>query len=252
MRNKYFLLCLITLIILTLCSCIFAPSDPPSYKYRGDNVAEYAAANYSIFGMKTGEEDKVIVLEKDDYGRTMFLLRTQSWIVHNQSIAAILITQSSSDKEVQYYELNNVMYCYTDYFEPSWELCSSLFSFEQISQLKENNDWGKELNLNKAVSKKIIVSDVDAQLIQQKEIDKVIIDLYGDEDNTFYDPLTQYSNGKVVYLVGRPLYNNLDDYSEEFYIVVFFPASNLQNQKCIYEKVYDVKNYQEQLYELIR
>ena len=141
--------------------------------------------------------------------------------------------------------------CTDNYFDVSAEIVSSFFTNEQISQLKEKNDWGKELNLDKATTRSICTSDVDSKFLSEKEINKIIIDLYGDDDNTFTDAMTQYSNGKSVYLFGRPLYDRLDDYSEEYYIVVILPKTNEHNQKYIYEKVEDVSNCQKQLSELL-
>lgn len=252
-KNKLFLfdIFLVLLIILTV---VLTSCDPPTFVYRGDNQALYTAANNSILGMKTGEVDELYVVEKDAYGRTLYFVKTKSWMNHGEDnyVAALLISQADSDTEVSYYEYENVIWLYTSYFNIDSDTVFSFFTDEQISQLKERNDWNKNIDFDKLITKNICTSDYKSDFIEKKEIKKIIIELFGDDDNIFSDPLTQYSNGKGTYLIGSRINDNGDDYSGEYYIVVLLPQDSQNNQKYIYEKVEDIYKCQEQLNELIK
>ena len=246
MKNRIFSLLFIVSIIFILCSC-----DPPSYKYRGYNQSLYTAANHSILGMKTGEMDKVIVLEKDSYGRTLYLVQTRSWGAQDKYIAAIMISQSDSESHVAYYEYDNVIFRYTDFFKASEESASSLFTEHEFSQLKELNDWEKSLSLDKTVKKDICSSDAEVNFISESQLNSVKKEIFGDADDVFSDLMTQCADGKVVCFMGRSLYDKTSNRKEEFYIVIFLPEETNQGKKYIYEKINDLYDCQEQLYGLI-
>ena len=238
-------------VSIILSSCIF-PSDPPSYAYRGDHKGLYTAANYSILGMRTGSEDKVIVLTTDSYGRTLYFLKTNTWIKQDKYIAAILVSQSNSDSDVSYYVENNVSYIYTDRFDVTEESCYSFFTKEAISELKEKNDWEKPLDLSKATIKNICTSDYDLNFAPKNKIKNAITDIFGkdNDNNIFYDPIIQCSNGGSAYLVGSPRYksgDNIDNSNNDFYFVVFYN----KGEKFIYEKIADIHNCDKQLHQLL-
>ena len=248
-KNKLLpLILLSTLFLLTSCKyIIIAPSDPFSGEYREENKAQYSAANYSILGMKTHESDKVIILEEDNYGRTLCFLRTKTYFSTDKYIAAIFITQADDESSSAFFEFDNILYCYTDFFQLSEDIHLSFFSNEKIEQLKEKNNWG----LNKVLTRDVYCSDYHLELVSKKEIEHAITTILGDDEDTFYDPLNKYSNGKIVYLIGRPKFESTSTYEKEYYIVVFSKDSTEDEPKYVYEKIDDIYNCQTQLKALV-
>ena len=232
-------------LLLVLCSC-----DPPTFVYRGENKALYTAASNSVFAMTTNEMDRVLVLEKDDYGRSLYLVRANACIASDTFVAALLISQRDSESDVSYYEYDNVIYRYTDFFSPSETDVISPFTEDDISKLKEQNDWGKELNFEKMTTKSICTSDAYATLVSEAQLNVVRNVLFGSDSNVFFDPMTQYSNGKAVYhMTFSPSLENGED---ESYILVFLPEATQQGRKYVYEKIEDLSEAQKQLDKLVR
>ena len=245
MRNKHFLLILL-LAVLILVSC-----DPPSNVYDGENTALYSVANYSFFGMQTAAFDDVFVLDTDNFGRTLCLVRTRSWLVEDKYVAILLVAQSYNESEVAYYEFENILYCFTDYFIPSEEFMFTIFTCDQITDLKERNDWNQALNTNKMTTKKICLADYKLEFVETDKINIAISDLLIDDSSVFFDPFIQYADGTSVYLIGNIVYGESFTHGINNYIVVFLAESSPENQTYIFEKVDDVYNCQEQIKRLL-
>ena len=247
-KNKIYFLILILVLICNLISC-----DPPTYAYRGDNISLYTAANNSILGMRSGEMDQIYVLETDEYGRNLYFIRTRAWVPYagNEYIAALLVSQSSSDTDVSYYEYDNVICCYTKYFDVIDTAAYAFFSDEQKSELKRANDWGEKIKVNKLTTKGACSCDVDSHFIDETARKSIAFELFGDDNGVFSDPLTQFLNGKRVYLFCHSNYGDIHDSAPECYLVVFCSEAEQTGKGYSCVKIEDISQCQEQLKNLL-
>ena len=137
--------CIVVLyLIVTLC---FVGCDSFNY-YKGDNEGPrydlLTVAIHSIIGAEgyTWHDDAptIEVLELDEYNRTLFRY-TDSWAVSKYSL---VISQKTEGNEVYYYSDANFITSEDGDFDE-----------KDIEQLKQDNDWNKELDDSKMISKKI-------------------------------------------------------------------------------------------------
>ena len=245
MKNKISFLLALMCFLFVLCSC-----DPPTFVYRGENKALYTAASNSIFAMTTNEMDRVVVLERDDYGRTLYLVRANSCIMSDTFVAAMLISQCDSESDVSYYEYDNVIYRYTEFFAPPEDDLISPFTEDDISKLKELNDWGEELNFEKMTTKSICTSDAYVNLVSEAQLNVVRNVLFGSDLDVFFDPMTQYSNGRAVYHMRVSSFDK--NKKDESYILVFLPEVTNRGREYVYEKIENPYDIQAQLNKLIK
>ena len=253
--KKLILILLMLSLITSLSSCIFSPFipwDPTSYTYDGDNKPLYSAANYSILGMKTDALDKVLVLEHDGYGRTMYLVRTNSWICQDKFIVALLISQACTEQSVSYYHGRNVTYVYADYFELTTDSLSAFFDDSQIDDLKSENDWGKPIQADKCIERAINVSDYDAEFVSQDMLDRVADEIFPDEGLICFDPIAQLTVPQPDGCFSAYLCVDISENSSGVcYLVVFHPESDAGELNFLYQELEDESDYQEQLDEMI-
>ena len=89
--------------------------------------------------MNTAQFDNVEKIEEDIYGRCYYSYKTYSTAFHYE-IEIHVISQKETKTEIDYYP----DYCYI-----ARESEGDPFSEEDIARLKERNDWGKPLNVEK-------------------------------------------------------------------------------------------------------
>ena len=136
--GRFCILLAICFILVSLCAC-----DPV---FRGSILdMKYAdlfqVAAYSSFGVTTSTRlmgmNSIVVLEKDLYGRTLFLYNDNfnfsSWF---KGCKGLFIAQKSEDNTVWFYE---------DFCYKMWGGTEKL-DWAYIDTLKEQNDWGKPIN----------------------------------------------------------------------------------------------------------
>lgn len=133
-------------------------------KYLGDSLAvcgSYAVPGMFCFELKGGTYSYE-VLEEDVYGRILFLYTTYHCVT-DQEETAVVICQSMDQDYVYFYE--DICWMIGEYTE------------DDIAILKEQNDWEKELNVDKMSKRKdkvtfdywIEVEDVlDTHLLMEK------------------------------------------------------------------------------------
>ncbi len=241
MKTKWHIVSLLFIILLALAAC-----EPNPRIYRDEYPALYAAANYSIFGMQTAESDRVFVVETDEYGRTLYFVYSYSPILPDKRIAALLIAQTHTDDEVSYYEKENVLYCFVDkvaFFESAKEFAESYFSKEQISFLKERNDWGKEINNEKYVVRPICTYDAEIKPISKENEEKIEKLFFNNNGDIFFDYMPPCADGTVVGLVKHRASGG----KWENYILLFRPGDDLREEICICERIEEPQNHREQL-----
>ena len=223
-------------------SC-FYPSDSNPYTYRGNYPEAYAVANYSLLGMVTSESDKVALIDTDEYGRALYLLRTRSWLSYENYAAVLVITQTNTDKEVLYNGFESTIYCFTSWFDPEKMSVQEFFTEKDVSALKEMNFWGTPLSDDHGSQKSIVCADEN--LIPKEKVNDVLYALFGEEHQVFYDPMASF-DGNVVYLMGT--YDRTNDQwkTTKAYMVVFYPVDE-EKYHYAFEEVQSPDSFQEQL-----
>ena len=122
------LFCILVSIVPMLGGCAF--------DYTYDRVVGVTQACYAIPGCYTSDKhaSRVKFIEKDQYNRKLFAIRISG-------INAIMISQKCDERLVYYYD--NVSYACTKEY--------AKYTYSEIEELKDKNDWGKELNVDKMI-----------------------------------------------------------------------------------------------------
>ena len=119
------------------------------YTYNGKYPDLYTTAVCNIFGVSgfshNGDreyESVIEIIEKDDYGRTLYLYQEEQFSDEDGYHGGLVIMQYSDDKMVYYYE-----HCYLPIYTTSIEKIDyrTIFDAEQIENLKISNDWNNEI-----------------------------------------------------------------------------------------------------------
>ena len=219
-RIKHILAILIcTIIVLTVCtSCILL-----EYKYRGEKTDLYTVAVNNIFGIfgytSNGEivyDPEISVIETDKYGRTLFFYNENCGQGDDYGMAFVIM-QKSDDGYAYYYQDD----CYAPFFDNSdyfWDsyddgkgyVQATELSTEIIDDLKEKNDWDKEIDLTKCTKTKISGEKPEGKLPRGDWFFEESIYSYakangylGTDDNAvkFYEFCNADSSGKELYYV---------------------------------------------------
>lgn len=176
LRYVFWALLLTILVCLTGCTA-------RDYIYEGKHKDLYTVAVCNIFGaygcgwgIHFTAAPNIEIIENDDYGRTLFFYDENDGDLVQFFGTAILIMQKSEGGYVYYYQDD----CYTPYYNvdrPTYNHpeYSEIFTEEAIAQLKERNDWNKEINIEKCTKSKIVNKKEDSPLrLKDKDFDNAI------------------------------------------------------------------------------
>ena len=200
--------------------------------YRGEYQDLYTEAihsilwnaGYSSYHHNTAQPE-IKILEKDDYGRTLYTY-FENWNAEYN----LVISQYSDDDYVYYYEDCNFL---------TKEITNPLTEFSKVEAdyLKSLNDWGKEINPEKCVKKPI--TNVKPSIPCDEKIieEKVALQFKADEKRSWtgLSYLTSDSVGNFIVYGYINLYD--DDKLIQFAIIIdadceefkFFVPSELYN-----------------------
>ena len=143
MRGNRKIVLLVTCILCV--SFLLIACDPP-LRYIGENVELMAVALYSIPCVDSRRNDQLIVLETDQYGRTLFaVLFTASGMIRDsfdECVLGVFVAQGSDESVSYFYGERNYMLSMIDAEVPlTEELVQKRFSMGAINALKKQNDW---------------------------------------------------------------------------------------------------------------
>ena len=218
-KLKSAVLCLIvTVFCIFSQGCFLSP-----YKYSGEYVDLYTVAVNSIFKangyISNGEvlRDPIIeIIEEDKYGRVLFYYYEGCGYYDKEHMYdaeyyndgyTILIMQKKTDSYVYFYE----DYCYESYkIEDRKFLKDGVFDYTKLnfSELKEQNDWDKEINEEKCTKKPLVTRNNGKLNVSEKTFEKIISN---------YAKNTGYKGDDTIYRYNR--YNTSDAYGRELYYV---------------------------------
>lgn len=180
MRKKIIAFVFLCVVCVSISSCY--------YEYKGEEEALYTVAISNIFGAagyeSNGEisyDPKITVLEKDSYGRTLFLYDEIYCDVPDcDSLcdygAAFCIMQSSTASHVYYYQDVCYFPCINFLrFEEPDVLAEN--NAELIKKLKEQNDWDNPLDLSVYEKSMIITEKSEGKLtVDSAKLEKLVLD----------------------------------------------------------------------------
>lgn len=183
------------LLALLLVSC------DDDYRFFRDDLNIKVAARESILGVYGTIFDDVMILEIDEYGRTMFAFRGSS-ILHEENILAIVILQKTEENYSYIYDGSNFIHTLFHGNEDSdWNATYILSNFDSgmISALKVSNDWDKPLN--EALMFKVQITTKKVQPLSSKQLRNIYTGL---SEHIRYGSCVVLSidkNGLILYLM---------------------------------------------------
>ena len=230
--------CLLT-FILAFCSVFISISFAGcnlNKTYKGEYPDLYTVAINSILWnagysqqIETTEQPEIEILEKDDYGRTLYTYYETSRAEKN-----LVISQYSEEDYVYYYEDFNFL---------QKEGRRTAFSEEESDYLKSLNDWGKELDLDKCVKKRIVRKKqsipCDEKIIEEKVVQR--FNEKGECFQTDLNYLTSDNSGNFL-VYGDVSIKNVS--GALIYFVIFIDADC---EKFNFLVVSEIYSYQEEL-----
>jgi hypothetical protein len=248
---------------LMLSGCI-VPSDPPPYLYRGPYVDLNCVATNSILGIFGVDNNNIVIIDEDSFGRQMFIYWGNSDAASTQlradkppAIYSILISQKTDSMEVFYYpDYNFILYKdnrearYWPKNEELLGLANDAAIADNIEWLKQNNDWEKPIDNSKCVSvmvsRKNRVAESQTPLVPE-EAWKKVYELVDDQQDyysrTFFAYLTSDKYDRHIFFF-RVV--NEDEIYTKSYVVMFNKDGSFDPDQGIME-IIDVWDYQDDL-----
>ena len=203
------------ILVITVVILVMSLTSCGGYKgYSGDNSELYTVAINSVPWINgyswTADfvcDPQIEIVEEDDYGRIMFIYHEKFYGGSDIGFAALVISQSSNEKEVFYYEDVNYIVKKQETYIDAVEL--EVFNDEEIEALKSINDWDQEIDYDKCVKKEI--TNVKATIPYEEEIKQQIIDEFdlNREDKLFMDVLTSNTDTSKLIVYGHESINDI-------------------------------------------
>lgn len=210
--------CLVLVIcfIALLCSLYGCGGNKP-VEYSGENPDLYTEAIFSIPGVNGLGADEpglyahdVAVIEEDEHGRKFFYYSEGTFLGNHSGY--FFISQKAENGRVYFYPDYNFCIVTEEEFlqyladekepdkAPRIELWEYELFFERIENLKQINDWGKEINAEKCVSEKVVLRKDDP--LSDKEKNALYEEIYGKNErngNLCLVYLSTDDEGKYLY-----------------------------------------------------
>ena len=187
--------------------------------YSGEHPELYTMAVNSLLWNKgvSTLSDKlcdptVKIVEQDNYGRTLFQYTEKSF-TSNLAFSGLLISQTSIDGYVYYYE--DVSFVVKE--KVSHSNVEVNFDLQEIEKLKEANDWNKPIDIEKCVGKEI--SSSKKEVAAEEKLNE-IFSAYDGYYNHFTFFLTEDSYGRSIYYSSVLIKEN-DNYFEKYIVLLF-------------------------------
>ena len=236
--KRIFSILLIILLLSTSLSLFGCKSY--EYSYGGEYPDLYTVAINSVIGSvgyHPGErifDPEIAILETDSKGRTLFVYNELTSIFGDSSLVALCIVQKSDTNWAYYYEDYNYIFANTiNEFEVNKESQFIYYEYvdipgvwikvdkEKMENLKKQNDWEKEINLNKCVSKQLMTNKKEPT-IEENGLDKI------------YQNAFKLKNEEVPSLNSYCTYCYKDNYDKHLYLMEHY---NVDVQESPYRVV---------------
>lgn len=182
------------LLTLNMYGCVFFRNG-----YSGDNPNLYTVAINSLLwnkGVSTMTDyltdPEIEVIETDKYGRILFRYE-ESDFDGEFAFSSLIIAQKTMENHVYYYEDYNFICKQKKAY--SHKLVE--FNLNDIEMLKTNNDWGKELNLEKCTEKEITRKKPKVPISKDK-LESIFLSSYENYRSHWMAYLTSSRHGQYI------------------------------------------------------
>ena len=151
MKKSISIVLLLAVVLYSLTGCIYK-------EYSGEYSDLYTVAINSLlwsnghsFSTERYADPKIEIIDRDAYGRVLFTYYEKYYSGAVISYSALIVSQSSNEKEVFYYE--DINYIVKEQLMYTQNI--KLFEDAEIDNLKKENDWNQELKFDKCIKKEI-------------------------------------------------------------------------------------------------
>lgn len=214
-------------VIIILISISFVGCDPV-FRYEGEHKDLEVTAIYSLLGIESLRDDQILVLEQDEYGRTLFATCLGGNYMLDKSfeecILAVLVMQKSDASYAYFYgEQNYIMTIVRKPTDLTVQLVNTHFPDDMISELKLKNHWG-----SKPADNDDILVQVPLSVWKENELSNHSKKLIEQEigSNYRYVFYRADASGRKLYFVlhieGKPV-------TYEWYVAIIDAEGNLEN-----------------------
>jgi hypothetical protein len=239
--------CVIVLMLLGLLVLASGCPGPVRFTYVDSNPELWTIAVNSLF-VRGYYDDKVIVVDSDNYGRVMFLYLGYR---DDYDFVSLMVSQKTTDKEAYFYDGINYLLEEETMLEHHWEATLDLipyyFSTNQIENLKTINDWNKPIDEGKLF--KVEITNRKYDKYSDKQLEEAFNTVSPYFHKTFVDYLTTDKNGYSVYLMIGVRYDETlrKRVRDQAYLFMLDKDGKLVGPDAV-EPIDDLWHYQEQLY----
>ena len=253
---RRYLSCVIICFALILSFCILAACDIMTY--RGENKDLAAATIFSIPGTDVDRDSQFLILDRDQYGRTLFGVFLAYADYHfddnpignsQAAVLAIIITQKNDDAYVYFYPEDNYrMRLLSSYLRLNAENVGKYFSDAEINGLKEDNDWGKPPDESASSAKVPIV------ISKESDIPKATIDSINETIGVDLYPelLREDKEGKRVCFSSNKIKIDDEQKRYEYYFVLLNSNWELVNGEAGILKINALETMPQELKEFLK
>lgn len=146
-------------------------------RFTKKNLDLKVASRESLLGVVAWFRADAIILDKDDYGRTLYGFRGQV-VWHDNQVIALGIIQESDNKTVSFYDGKNINvkeYLGRYDAELNRSMLDDYFNAEIVEKLKQENDWNQPLQHELYFTTKI--TNETPQPLSKSELNDIITQL---------------------------------------------------------------------------
>jgi len=232
----------------------------------GDGRSLHVVAHHSLLGVWEDRWEQAVILEEDDFGRVMFAFAGLGTTSESDSagddILAVLIVQRTTRRHAYFYDgINAILYDIGEIVQQmmSFDFLDEAFvmehfSDEQLEQLKEENDWNRELEEDRFFRVRVSWRHkmnymTDVSIPTEREAFESVSEYL--HHPSFSAPLTTDRNGNVIYFM-REFYRGIEiegtHYFARSFLFMFDSDGNWIEDTGVME-LYDLWDYRDQLRE---
>ena len=192
--------------------------------YAGDHEDLYTVAINSLlwnlghsYLTEYACDSEITIIEEDSHGRILFSYTEKYFAGDDIAFSSLLICQKIADDCVYYYPDYNFISVQKD----KHSMDPVDFDDDKIENLKEVNDWGQEINLNKCI-KKEISNQKKKVPVSEERLEEILSAQYKGYKNhsTFY--LTEDDCGRFICYSRVSTVNDEAEAVKSEYVVILF------------------------------
>lgn len=235
------------LIILILCLICFSSCWPmhPNSVYKTGHPELFTITVNSVLGIQPSDWDEIEILETDSKGRVLFQYYSDVSSYPEPDIYIVLVCQKSDDEFTYYYD----DYCFFI------AKTKADITDVKIANLKQLNDWDKELQNDKLTKVKSSFDNMMFNEKKEKSLNEMLDSYFNQQEDVYsYLPITtdQYGKQLIYVLKGKPSKFNSKglletDEDPELYIMILNKDDSF-NKDTFLQELDNEYEYQEQLH----